>query len=303
MKQSIVTRIVRAAAAAFVAGAALGSAPAAAAPDCDRACLKGMVDAYVDALLAHDTARLPLAPDVRVTENSKVIKLGEGIWSSATGKGTFRHDYLDVEKQVAAAHVHLMKGKTPILHTVVLHLDDGKISGMELQVEEITPEDPFQPKVLDQPVRRMDDALPSSERMSRADMIATALRYTEGLRIGNFDDAGVPFEPLTYRVENGVITAGDGCFSPTECRLNHQRIMLHPEIIPSVVAVDEENGTVLLWMNFGDTGSYGEDIALVTYEAFKMWGGKIRTVNAFFTFLPSSTPRWWNSEEPIPHKY
>ncbi len=275
----------------------------AAALTCDRACLKNMIDGYVAALLARDASRLPLAEGVRITENSKVVQPGEGIWRTVTGIGTFRHDYLDVRSQVAAAHIHLLKGDTPVLHTVVLHLDDGKIAGMELQVEQITPESPFQPKVLDRKVRRMDDPVPPGERMSRADMVATALRYADGLRVGNFDDAGVPFEPKTYRVENGVITAGEGCFSPTECRMNRQRIMLHPSIVPSVVAVDEENGTVLLWMNFGDTGSYGEDIALVTYEAFKMWGGKIRTINAFFTFLPASTPRWWNSEETVPRRF
>ena len=29
--------------------------------------------------------------------------------------------------------------------------------------------------------------------------------------------------------------------------------MLHPDVKPSVAAVDEEEGIVLLWMNFGDT--------------------------------------------------
>ena len=42
-------------------------------------------------------------------------------------------------------------------------------------------------------------------------MIRTALTYTEGLRIGSFIDGKTPFAPNTYRVENGVITAGDGC--------------------------------------------------------------------------------------------
>ena len=82
-----------------------------------------------------------------------------------------------------------------------------------------------------------------------------------------------------------------------------QRIMVHPGILPSVVAVDEENGTVLLWMNFGDTGSYGENRVLVTFEAFKIWGGEIHAVNAFFDFLPTGTSRFWNSTDPVPHLY
>jgi hypothetical protein len=36
-----------------------------------------------------------------------------------------------------------------------------------------------------------------------------------------------------------------------------QKIILPPDVKPSVAAVDEEQGIVLLWMNFGDTHSCG----------------------------------------------
>ena len=68
-----------------------------------------------------------------------------------------------------------------------------------------------------------------------------------------------------------------------------------------MAAVDEENGVVLLWMNFGHTGSsYGEGNALVTFEAFKVWGGQIHSINAFFKGLPISTSRFWPSADPVP---
>ena len=35
--------------------------------------------------------------------------------------------------------------------------------------------------------------------------------------------------------------------------------------------MDEEQGTVVFWMNFGDTGTYGPGNALVTFEAFKVF--------------------------------
>jgi hypothetical protein len=136
--------------------------------------------------------------------------------------------------------------------------------------------------------------------MKRADMIKVALTYTEGLRVGSFIDGGTPFAPDTYRVENGVITAGGGC-GRADCGMYAQNIIVHPGIIASVAAVDEENGTVLLWMNFGHTGnSYGEGNSLVTYEAFKVWGGQIHSINAFFLGLPISTARFWPSSDPIP---
>ncbi len=50
-------------------------------------------------------------------------------------------------------------------------------------------------------------------------------------------------------------------------------------------------------MNFGDTGSYGPGNALVTFEAFKVWGGEIHAINAFFRTMPPSTPRYWPASD------
>ena len=269
-------------------------------PACDRACLGGLLTRYVDALVARDPAGLPLAENVRVTEDSRSIKLGEGLWKSVTGKATFRQDYLDVRKQVAAAHVVLPEGANQALYSVLLHVRDGRIGGIETLVQRITPGSRFQPTELGKPIRGMNDPVPASGRQSRESMIRTALTYTEGLRIGSFIDAGTPFAAETYRVENGVITAGPGC-GRADCGMYAQNIILHPGVIASVAAVDEENGVVLLWMNFGHTGSaYGEGNALVTFEAFKVWGGKIQSINAFFKGLPISTSRFWPSSDPVP---
>jgi hypothetical protein len=274
--------------------AMIAAGPTQAAEACDRACLSGLITTYVDALVARAPTRLPLAAKVKITEDSREIKLGEGVWKTVTGKGTFRHDYIDLKEQVAATHVHLMEGDTPLLYSLVLHVTDRKIAGIETLVQRITKESPFQPKELGRPVRGMNDAIPAGQKMSRANMIKIALTYPEGLRVGNFTDGATPFAPDTYRVENGVITAGGGC-GREDCGMYAQRITVHPGIIASVAAVDEENGTVLLWMNFGDVASYGTGKSLVTYEAFKVWGNQIHAINAFFGVFPASTPRFWES--------
>ena len=280
---------------------ASSTAAAAQAPVCDRACLGGLLNQYVDALVAHDPARLSLAsPTVRYTEDSKDAKLGEGLWKSVTGKGTFRHDYLDVVKQKAAMHVHLLEGATSVLYSVVLHVQERRIGGIEALVQRVTPDSRLKPTELGKPVRGMEDPVPSGKRQSRESMVRTALSYSEGLRIGSFVDAGTPFATDAYRVENGAILAGAGCLRPPHCGLYDQNIILHPSVMASVAAVDEDKGVVLLWMNFGYTGpAYGEGNALVTFEAFKVWGGQIRTINAFFAGLPLSTSRWWATTDPV----
>jgi hypothetical protein len=115
--------------------------------------------------------------------------------------------------------------------------------------------------------------------MSREDLIKVALTYPEGLRIGSFPDA-TPFAKDAYRVENGMFIAGEGCPRATCPGMYTQRVILHPGIVASVAAVDEELGLVLLWM---------------TFEAFKIWGGEIQAINAFFRIMPLETPRFWPS--------
>ena len=266
------------------------------AQGCDRSCLADLMTQYVDALVAHDHTRLPLAAEVKFTVDGEAGKLGEGLWTTVTGNQGFRQDYLDVKQQVAAAHLVFNEGENHVLLSALLHVDaDSKISGIETLIQRLTPTSRFQPRELGGPIRGMNDPIPAGEKLSRANMIKIALTYPEGLRIGNFTDAGTPFAAETYRVENGMIMAeGPGMYT--------QNIIMHPGIVASVAAVDEENGAVLLWMNFGHTGdSYGVGNALVTYEAFKVWGNQIHAINAFFLGLPISRSRFWPSSDPVRH--
>ena len=206
----------------------------------------------------------------------------------------------DIGNPISVEIVQDLEEKTDIAHND--HIVKERPMHNELDVQRVTPDSRFQPTELGGPIRGMNDPVPAGRRQSRAAMVAAALKYPEGLRVGNFSDAGTPFAPTAYRVENGVVTAGAGCGRP-DCSLYAQRLLLHPGVIPSVVAVDEENATLLLWMNFGDTGSYGENRALVTFEGFKVWGGEIHAINAFFAFLPANTSRFWNSSDRVPARF
>ena len=267
------------------------------AADCDRTCLKSTITTYVDAMVAHDPSRLPLAANVRFTEDSQERKLGEGLWKTVTRKGDFRQDYIDLKKQIAASHVMLFEENAQVLYSVVLRVADRKIAGIETLVDRITPTSRFKPDSLDNPLPGMSAPVPAGKRMPRAEMIRAALLYPEGLRIGNFTDAKTPFAKEAYRVENGAFIAGVGGPRPNAPGMFTQKIMLHPDVKASVAAVDEEEGIVLLWMNFGDTNSYGPGNALVTFEAFKVWGGEIHAINAFFRILPKETQRGWPPAE------
>ena len=46
---------------------------------CDRECLQGFMTQYLDALIAQKPGDVPVSDDMRYTENTVDIKLGEGI--------------------------------------------------------------------------------------------------------------------------------------------------------------------------------------------------------------------------------
>jgi hypothetical protein len=267
------------------------------AQNCNRQCLTGMMTQFIDALVAHDPSKLPVAENLRYTEDSRAAQLGRGIWQTVTANGGFRQDYIDTRRQVAGAHLLLREGATQVLYSVLLHLANMKIMGIETLVQRVEAGGRFQPTELGAPIRGMNDPIPSGKKNTREEMVRIALTYPEGLRVGNFTDGGTPFADGAYRVENGVITADQ---TDARRRMYEQNIIVHPGVIPSVAVVDEENGVVVLWMNFGHTGdSYGVGNALVTFEAFKVWGNQIHSVNAFFKGLPISTARFWPSSDPV----
>jgi hypothetical protein len=73
-------------------------AGAASAADCDRACLKNTMITYLSALVMQDPSKAPMAPNVRFTEDSKDLKVGEGFWKTATKLGDYRQDSIDVKE-------------------------------------------------------------------------------------------------------------------------------------------------------------------------------------------------------------
>ena len=271
------------------------------AQECDRDCFTDMITKYIDALGAHDPSRLPVADNVRFTEDTRDLKLGEGLWKTVVKIGTFRQDYIDLRKQIGAAHINAYEDDTQVLYTVLLRVANRKITGIETQVYRVKEQPTFKPvDSLDKPLVGMGDPVPAGKQMSRAELIRIALLYRNGLRIGSLWDAQVPFAEEAYRMEDGAYTAGKE--RPMNAKPSGTRRgggHPHPDIETSVAVVDEEMGITVLWMNFGDTNSYGPGNALITFEAFKIWGGEIHAINAFFRIQPKETQRGWPSTDDI----
>jgi hypothetical protein len=270
------------------------------ATDCDRACLAGVMTAYLDSLVAHDPKKAPLAANARFTEDAKELRVGEGLWKTASKLSPFRTDFLDATTGTAATHAVVEENGMPVLLAARLKVDGRRITEVETIVVRSREEGAlFAPEALTQPSPAMVTAPPANARMAREAMTEMALRYPAGLKVGSFDKSDVPFAPDAYRLENGVRMAGPGCtFRPPSCEnMRGQQLPTLAGIVAQVVAVDEQNGTVLLWMDFGPGSLPGPPNAaprsLVTFEAFKVYGGQVHAVEAVFEGMPPSTPSGW----------
>ena len=270
------------------------------AADCDRACLAGVMTAYLDSLVAHDARKAPLAANARFTEDAKPLAVGEGLWKTAAKLRPFRTDFLDVATGTAATHAVVEENGAPVLLAARLRVVDRHITEVETIVVRSQQEGAlFQPDALAQPSAAMVTAPPASERMARDAMAEMALRYPAGLKVGSFEKSDVPFALNAYRLENGVRMAGPGCtFRPPSCEnMRGQQLPTLAGIVAHVVAVDEQNGTVLLWMDFGPGSLPGPPNAaprsLVTFEAFKVYGGQVHAVEAVFEGMPPNTASGW----------
>ena len=282
------------------------------AADCDRACLKDMMTTYLNALVAKDPSKAPLAANVRFTEDSKDLKVGEGFWKTATKLGDYRQDFIDVKEQVVASHVIVEQSGRPAKFTARLKVADGKITEIETLVVPAGAQTAGGANLVVRPDMGVEP--PAAQKNSREELIRIADFYPKGLTIGGFDKVDAPFAKDAFRIENGMVMAGPGCgrggpprggAPPANARgantgnppapvngrapqdvagctnIKTQGIIPHPDLTKSVVAVDEEQGIALIWMNFGDTGTDGAGNALVIFEAFKIFGGEMHAVQAF----------------------
>src|SRR5271154_7102744 len=101
---------------------------------CDRECLRGLITQYLDALVSHNPAALPLSNKVRFTEDSVEMHLGDGLWKDASRIRAYRQDILDVRQGVAASQVIVEEAGSPSFLVLRLKIAGKKITEIETMV-------------------------------------------------------------------------------------------------------------------------------------------------------------------------
>src|SRR4029077_13803375 len=101
------------------------------AESCDRACLRTMLDQYLTSVTTHNPAAAPLFTGFRQTENAVVVKMGTGVWKSATGLGKVQRRYLDAVSGQAAYFGIVEEGANSAIVTARVRVENHKITEAE----------------------------------------------------------------------------------------------------------------------------------------------------------------------------
>ena len=296
---------------------------------CQRACLEGFVDKYLQAMADGKVDPALFAPTARFTENGIHLPLGnEGLWATTSGLGKYKFYIPDTETQQVGFLGTVLEQATqsatgpqrepePVGLALRLRIVDGKI----IEVEQIAARpdrplgagpaapssNPFPAtgaavEAMGAPDARFLQAVPENERMSRAALIEVGSAYFEAVERNTGHDY-YPFTDDCLRHENGIVTAaGDGRVgirgNPTQgCRQQLETTLIGA--VTSIrdrrfVAVDRERGIVFSFAFFDHrpinwTWQLG--------ELFKIENDKISRIEAIFIRGPYGVCSGWSTYE------
>ena len=172
---------------------------------CDRACLEEIADRYLDAMVAHDASKAPLADDLIFTENTVKLPPTEGLWFTASGLGNFKFYVADTETGQVVWTGIVKEHDKPVLLSVRLKVEDRRITEAEsIAVRDVSEERNL--ANLKSVPPGFNDFLTPSERMTREEMIRVTDIYFEAL--DTLDASAVPWNGNAFRIENGMVTCG-----------------------------------------------------------------------------------------------
>ncbi len=212
---------------ASMSAVVVGQRGPAAGAACDRACLMGIADAYLAAVVAHDPKKAPMAANARFTEQAQVLQVGEGLWKTATeGPTTFKIAVPDpVAGQIGL--LLMMKASLPALEgrggapgtpagpgaiqlALRLKVQKRQITEAEHIIARITNAGPL--ANLQTPRPALLATVPPAERSPRNLMLLIGNSYYDSIVQSDGDAA--PYADDCGRRENGMHTAGVGAPAP-----------------------------------------------------------------------------------------
>jgi hypothetical protein len=289
-------------------------------PQYSRASLEGMMDKYLEALVAHEPGRLPLSSKLKHTENTIPLPVGEGLWATASDLPTYRLYACDTRAGQVGLYGYMKENGFPILIASRLKIEKDKITEIENIVVR-QGERPFVEDNLKKPRRVFLEALKPEEKVSRQEMVHVSDLYFDALEQDNGDI--IPLWDGCNRIENSMQTTNNPNLfppdpkrppMPPDCRgqINARSFAYITSIRPRRwTVVDEERGITLGTFMFHHKGTVKSvevpgvgtvemipiarrPFTVSVSELFKVVSGKIREIEAIMISLPYGAKSGWD---------
>jgi hypothetical protein len=286
-----------------------GEASAVVPSDCNRECLIGITQQYMQALGARDPAKAPFAHRVRFTENNVELMIGkEGLWATISAVPAAGLEVADATTGEAAWIGTVQEHGLPVYYGMRIRVQQRAITEVETVVVRTTGLPlPFGDvsKLKHDPA--FTEVLPPEQRRSRERLVAVANSYFSTVEL-NDGMVFAPFDEGCERTENGIYTtragtgsSGDiaqGCEQQFKLGLYRINKRVRERRYP---IVDVERGVVVATGFFDHANEFDtyrttdgkerktllkwpNSISLV--EAFKIRDGRIYRIEAIFTYVP-----------------
>ncbi len=224
MKNNFNRRVAVATAAIIVAGVAghgsLATAQSGAAlppnvgsGDCDRACLEGIAEQFIAAVIAHDASKVPLAKNARYSENSVPLPIPDGFWKNATGVRPYRLYVADPDWGTVGFYARMYENGAPVIVSTRLRVYDRKVTEVETVVTServrIGPagSGPAPVDYLgDRPRPELTQVVPPAQRRTREELMKIVNTYFTGIE-NNAGEKPPMFSSHCQRLEDGRPTS------------------------------------------------------------------------------------------------
>jgi hypothetical protein len=262
---------------------------------CNRECLLKFMDQYVDHLVKHDPAGLPVAPGANIRENTQPVKLGDGAWQQVTGIKA-RQEFADPQTGNVVFRGAVDVGGVLGSMAIRLKIVKGKIAESETVLN--AGKGPFDPEYLLEPDALFDSPIPASRRSTREQMVKVANNYFEA--IGKHDPSIASFAKRCERFESGrrmtnnphAISDESGAESCGESLVNLKGEQTIQRRYP---LVDVERGIVIGY-TFIEHNERTPPQSLYMSEMFKIVDGKLREIENISYTVPAPPDAGYSSK-------
>ncbi len=275
----------------------------------ERQRLVGIMDRYLEALVAQKGERPRIAPNLRSTENTRTLPLGTGLWRTARGRKPGGHYFVDVESGGVEFWGALDEMGAEVIYGVRLAAEGNLVSEMESVIVRGGGSF-FEPAVVVDQATSFHDVLPEDERRTRDELVAVANAYFDSIELS--DGSILPVSDDCRRVVNGVVDSMEDLGNLDEKEQHRalgvaeQMTARHYSYIEALrerrfPIVDPLRGIVVCHVLFdhpGDLPRADGDLVftpntMLVFEAFKVRSGVLCEVWAIGTSLPYGIHSGW----------